>query len=219
MYYILKIDYRYNRPSVSLFRSSVVPFQTHNRSACVAEFPCACPSNLQLRFAIRVWTSDQSIGTHPVMSVCHSLLCCQQWEHSRFIHVSTSDSISWWNIKNPYIPRLYMLIPWPGGKYNISPSNVKWSPLFAPQRILSPSGHTTSTRRSYNVKLSFILLVEAMVVRKWLHLIAYVMDWVAQTVKACVSYYVLVIESQTDRFIPLFSKIIKADRTLWSPLR
>jgi len=47
-------------------------------------------------------------------------------------------------------PREYIEKPWSGGSRNISPSRMKWSPALAPQRMSSPGGQMTSTRRSYN---------------------------------------------------------------------
>jgi len=57
-------------------------------------------------------------------------------------------------MNGPNIPSEYIEKPCPGGKYNSSPCNVKASPSFAPHIIRSPGGQITSTRRSYNSKLS-----------------------------------------------------------------
>jgi hypothetical protein len=49
------------------------------------ELPNARPNNLQLRFAVGIWTGDQGIGAHPVVGMRHSLLGCKQRQYSGFL--------------------------------------------------------------------------------------------------------------------------------------
>ena len=136
-------------------------FQRYGGRFRMAESTDLLPDYFQLRRAIWVRASQKGVRRHPIIVRRNSLLSREEGEDRCQVMINGREGKP---LITRCLPRLYMLIPWPGGRQSISPRSVKQSPSLAPHMILLPGGHTISTRRSYSLNSSDFPKLEAMVV-------------------------------------------------------
>lgn len=64
-----------------MHHSSFIIVQLDSRCLRMRKRPLSSPNDLQLRLAMRIRASDDSVRSHPVVRMCHPLLRSQQRQH------------------------------------------------------------------------------------------------------------------------------------------